>query len=223
MRGAWTVVRTGRRVLDSAVARRYSLPPEASGIIWLDALGYAGESRNSYAPTPWRLIGRMLPVEDVNRADVFVDFGCGMGRVLLEAASRYPFARVIGVELVPSLADAATAALSANQRRLRCAEWEIVNVDVLDYPVPDDLTVAYFYDPFTGSVFDAVIARLEESVERNPRRLRLVYLTPREMPRLLRSPGAVPVRRGTAGAVRAGARYDYFVCDLVPATPTSSR
>ncbi|MCW2990144.1 MAG: SAM-dependent methyltransferase [Solirubrobacterales bacterium] len=213
VRGTGIVIRAGRRGLDAIVARRRSLPADASGIVWLEPLGHAAEGRNSYAPTPWRLLHRMLPAGEVSHEDVFVDFGCGMGRLVLEAASRYRCARVVGVELVPRFADAARTTLRANQHRLRCREWEIVTSDVLDYAVPDDVTIAYFYDPFTGPVFDAVLAKLRESVRRNPRRLRVVYLTPREAPRLLAA-GAVTLRDGVSGLINAGGPYRYLVCEL---------
>src|SRR5215218_10190886 len=41
----------------------------------------------------WALFGRL----EVSRDDVFVDLGCGKGRVLYMAARR-PFKRVIGIE-----------------------------------------------------------------------------------------------------------------------------
>jgi tRNA G46 methylase TrmB len=36
---------------------------------------------------------------EITREDVFIDIGCGMGPVLVEAAARYGFRRVIGVKL----------------------------------------------------------------------------------------------------------------------------
>lgn len=207
-------VRAVRGALDRGVARHYGLPPEASGIVWLRDLGHAGPGRNSYAPTPWGLLERVLPVDEVTEQDVFLDLGCGMGRVLLEAAMRYPFARVGGVELVPRLAAAAREVLRQNSRRLRCREWEVVTSDVLDYTVPDDVTIAYLYDPFTGPVFDAALDRLEASVERRPRRLRVVYVVPQESDRLMRA--GVEVRRGSFGLLKTGAMFRYLVCDLLP-------
>ena len=136
---------------------------------------------------------------------------------MLEAAERYPFRRLVGVEVVPELAQAARELLRRNQHRLRGGAWEIVTADVLDYEVPDDVTVAYFFDPFTGPVFEAVLGKLEASVDRRPRRIRIVYLVPIEVASLERSGRVVPVRRGTAGWLRTGGRYDYLVADLEPA------
>ena len=137
--------------------------------------------------------------------------------MLLEAAHLYRFRRVVGVEVVPDLAAAARSRLEHNRHLLRSPRWEVVCQDVLDYEPPDDLTVAYFFDPFTGPVFDVVMRRLEASVERVPRRVRIVYVTPAELHRVLRSGRVRRVRAGVAGRLRTGGRYSYFVGELLPA------
>jgi SAM-dependent methyltransferase len=211
-----TALRLTRRRLEILlIERRYALPSREE-----DAPGPlpAHEHHKAFAPTPWRLLSHMLPLDEVKGTDVFVDFGCGSGRLMLEAAERYPFRRLVGVEVVPELAEAARGLLRRNERRLRGSAWEVVTADVLDYEVPDDVTVAYFFDPFTGPVFETVIGKLEASVDRIPRRIRIVYLVPAELASLERSGRVVPVRRGTAGWLRTGGRYDYFIADLAPRT-----
>ena len=49
---------------------------------------------------------------------------------------------------------------------------------MLEYEIPDDLSVVYLYNPFTGLLFARFIERLLRSVERHPRPLRLVYNYP---------------------------------------------
>jgi len=176
------------------------------------------EHRKAYAPSPWRLLSHLLPVGDVGESDVFADFGCGKGRILLEATERYPFKRVIGIEVDPRLADAARELMVDNEARLNGRAWEVVITDVRNYAIPDDLTVAYFFDPFTGPVFEAVISSLEASVRRCPRRVRIVYLVPSEITSL--HARVTPVRRGTAGWLRTGGRYEYFVGDLISGEST---
>lgn len=56
----------------------------------------------------------------------------------------------------------------------------LVHSDVLDFDDPDDVTVAFFYNPFVGDLFEAVVARLVQSVDRCPRPLRIVYGNPTE-------------------------------------------
>jgi hypothetical protein len=210
-----TLLQNGHRKADIAlVERRYQLPFSLE----MEPGDHRslGRDRNAYAPTPWRLLPRILPAGELSTDDVLVDFGCGKGRILLEAAERYPVRRVIGVEVEPHLADAARLLLQLNAGRLRVRDWEVVTADVLDYEIPTEMTVAYLYDPFTGPVFDRLMARLEESVKLRPRRVRLVYVTPIELERMTRSGRVVPVRAGITGWLTAGGRWRYFVGDLLP-------
>ena len=210
-----SAVRRARRAVEIVfVERPRGVPREAARIAWLEDLGLAHEERHSYAPAAWGLLGRLLPPSTVTSDDVFVDFGCGMGRVVLEAAERYPFRRVVGVELVPRLADAADSLLRRNAGRLRASGWEIVNADAAHYRVPDDVTVTYLYNPFVGETFDSVLEQLRRSVERRPRNVRILYVTPTEVERLARVPGVVVTRRGTTAVITAGVRYEYVLAEL---------
>jgi SAM-dependent methyltransferase len=196
------------------VERPRGVPSEAARTIWLEDLGLAHEDRHSYAPVPWGLLRRLLPRSAITSDDVFLDLGCGMGRLLLEAAECYPFKRVVGVELVPRFAEAAESLLRRNAGRLRASGWEVVTADVADYRVPDDVTVAYLYDPVVGEAFDSVLEQLRRSVERRPRRVRILYITPEEVERLARVPGAMVTRRGTTAVFTMGARYRYVEAEL---------
>jgi SAM-dependent methyltransferase len=115
--------------------------------------------------------------------DVFVDVGSGKGRVLLEA-TRYPFRRVIGVELSAELNAIAARNLAATDRGRRSGPVELVTEDVRAYRIPDDVTVAYAYNPFQGPVFQHLVDELVASVDRRPRRLLFVYRNPVEHDRL---------------------------------------
>jgi len=161
------------------IKRRYDAPKEATEWFGGEDLGlpqstWSGD-RRYYAASPWRVLKQILRPEDVSPDDVFIDFGCGTGRVLLEAGDRYPFKRVVGIDFVPRLVELTRDLLERNRDRLGGTEFEVVEADALEYDVPDDVTVAYMYDPFRGELFDAVIRKLIASVDRNPRRLRIIY------------------------------------------------
>jgi hypothetical protein len=155
------------------------------GFITPEELGIAHPERVEYTPTPWFGLRQALPVEWVRSDDVFVDFGSGMGRVVFQAAAYYPFKRVIGIELSRELHEVAQVNIERSRDRLRCRDIELVNCDVGSYEVPDDVTVVYFFNPFTGQTFSLVIDRLLASVARNPRSVRIVYRNPREHGRLM--------------------------------------
>lgn len=65
---------------------------------------------------------------------------------------------------------------------------EVVTSDALSWSVPADLSVAFFFCPFLGEVFDGVIQGLLDSVDAHPRPLRIVYTYPTEHARLVGNP-----------------------------------
>lgn len=91
----------------------------------------------------------------------FIDYGCGKGRAVLEAA-RFPFARAIGVEFAPELVDIAlrNRDLMAGKGAL-AAPVEFLCMDAARYQPPVDLDlVCFFYDPFDDTVMAPVVERL---------------------------------------------------------------
>lgn len=178
----------GTRLLE----RRHGI--ETAGRVELEELGLAGKDRVYYKPTEWLTLPRILPRREVAESDVFVDFGSGLGRVVYQAAN-YPFRRVVGIELSDQLNAVARRNIERNRDRLRCQEVELVTTDVLDYEIPDDVTVAFFANPFQGETFATVIERLLASVDRRPRRLRIIYRNPIEHEILMATGRVRPVRR----------------------------
>jgi SAM-dependent methyltransferase len=93
----------------------------------------------------------------------FVDYGCGVGRVLV-AARHAGFDRVIGVE-------PAEALVKIGRRSLRgYTHCEIVHSDAANFHVPDDATVFFFGNPFVGIRLAKVLLHVQRSIERRPRR-----------------------------------------------------
>ena len=82
---------------------------------------------------------------------MFIDWGAGMGRIMVLAAT-CSYRRIIGVECAPSLC----AIARENVRRARvpnkCADVQAINVDARIFEIPDDSTVMFFYNPFRGEL-----------------------------------------------------------------------
>jgi SAM-dependent methyltransferase len=149
-----------------------------SGRVSLESLGLAHPERVSYTASPWWLLRWLLPRSAVKRSDVFVEFGCGKGRVVVDAARRYHFKRVVGVELSPDLSAVARDLVARERSRLRCRDVTIETADADEYRVPDDMTHAYLYNPFNGATFQRTCANIVASLDRAPRPLRVLYLNP---------------------------------------------
>lgn len=106
---------------------------------------------------------------------VFIDYGCGKGRALLEAA-QFGFARVIGVEFAPELVNIALSNRAIMQARgALAAPIDVVCMDAGHYVPPADVAlVCYFYDPFGDAVMGPVADRL--SALSQP--VTIIYLEP---------------------------------------------
>src|SRR5437773_12422235 len=137
MTGMRTAVTTTRHFLgDLLYERRYRV--HTSGKLILDS--HDAESI-CYIAMNWRQLRRVLPRRSVSERDVFLDVGSGMGRAVLEAAAAYPFARVIGIELVRELHEVAQQNMARTTRRLRCRNIELICADAQEYRIPDAVTV----------------------------------------------------------------------------------
>ena len=169
------LTRRAWHVFDRWNERRYGI--RTSGEIKPEELGFPSgdEYRGGlYRPSSWVILRHVFKVFPVSTEDVFVDYGSGLGRVLIFAGEQ-PFKRVIGVEMSEDLNRVARENVERNRGRFHCEDVEVVTADATQWPVPDDLTVAYFYCPFPPQVFDEVLKQLFASLDRRPRTLRLVY------------------------------------------------
>jgi hypothetical protein len=93
-----------------------------------------------------------------------------------------------------------------------------VTADAATWQVPDDVTVAYLYDPFQGETLDAVIGQLIASVDRSPRRLRVIYVTPTGGGRFDELSRVQLIRCGRRAVLR-WARAEYLrLYDIEPTT-----
>ena len=156
---------------------------ETSGLIRAEEICDSGRKYNPYntgyfatAPSVFSQICRRLDVDF--RDFTFVDLGSGKGRILL-LASNFPFRRVLGVEILPALHEAALKNIALFHPASRqCGEVHCLLGDVTEFEFPSGPLVVFMWNPFIGPVFKSVLANLEASLRREPRELYLLYLQP---------------------------------------------
>ena len=102
--------------------------------------------------------------------DTFLDYGAGLGRVVILAA-RFPFKRVLGVEISPRLAAAAAVNCERARPRLCCRNIELTCQDARLYEVPSDVTVIFFFNTFRGTLLARVLENIQDSLRDFPRGL----------------------------------------------------
>jgi hypothetical protein len=62
---------------------------------------------------------------------------------------------------------------------------EIVVSDVAEYSVPDDVTIGYLFHPVVNETLDTLLRSIVDSIDRRPRRVRLIYVFPLQRSRVL--------------------------------------
>jgi hypothetical protein len=143
-------------------------------------------------PFGWTQMVRLFRRHPLGPDDVLVDIGSGAGRVVLFGAARYACRKVIGVERDEQLDSIARQNVRAVRLRAR-TPIELVHADALEFNLPDDATVVFFFNPFEGEALDQLVAKLAASIDRSPRRLRFLYANPRSAEVLSRHPRFVLV------------------------------
>jgi SAM-dependent methyltransferase len=144
------------------------------GIETIGAVAPITDEGVHYTPLPYPLISRMLTSLHLSGSDVFVDVGCGKGRVVC-CASRIKMRRVVALEINKDL----LALAVANARRVRGKRTPVdpvaASADVYNF---EDATVVYLYNPFNARITNLVIQQLFLSYSRRPRGIRIVYANP---------------------------------------------
>ncbi len=163
---------------DRALDRLFGI--ETSGWVGHDQLGFDPEDGTYYRPSNWiNLVGvyRMLRQMDITSSNVFADFGCGKGVVVL-LAGRFRFGRVIGIDLSKSMIDVARRNVARRTKPAKRGRYQLVQTDAVEYAIPADLDTCYFYMPFPTPIYEQVIANLAASAAAHPRVIRLLFLHP---------------------------------------------
>jgi len=105
--------------------------------------------------------------------DAIVDFGCGKGGILI-TLSKYPFTKIVGVEIAPEL----VAIARKNIAVLKIKNVAIECCDATEFDQLDEYNYFYFFDPFPAVVMQEVVRNIEKSVKDRPRKVTIIYLNP---------------------------------------------
>ena len=118
-------------------------------------------------------INSMLPMDGV-----FVDIGCGKGRVLLEAAS-FGFKEVRGVDFSHELCEIAKNNCNIYRDRTGIKTViQIIKSDATKYTINADENVFFIADPFDDVVLSEIINRIAASLDTKHRKILIIYNNP---------------------------------------------
>lgn len=164
----------------------YRVNTTSGAVGWRDRL--LGMFHSAYQPTEPAAFHEMIEaVQQALNSDrkslsvrdfTFIDLGSGKGRTLL-MASDYPFRRIIGVELLPSLHGIAQENLRQyKSESQKCFAVESICGDATDFRLPEDPLVIFLFNPFPESGMRRVVANLEQSLRAHPRPAYVLYHNP---------------------------------------------
>ncbi|MGA7300769.1 MAG: class I SAM-dependent methyltransferase [Candidatus Sulfotelmatobacter sp.] len=176
-----TPERRRQRYGDAEYDWEYRVNTSSAGVGWRDRL--LGFFYSPYQPTESVLFHEMIVAVSERagfdfREFIFLDLGSGKGRALL-MASDYPFRRIVGVELLPALNDAAQDNIGKyRSESQKCFAMESICGDAAEFAFPDEPTVLFLFNPFPESGLRNVIANLEQSLREHPRRVYVLYHNP---------------------------------------------
>jgi len=119
-----------------------------------------------YVPSSYYFLEKFLNDYFIKKTDIFVDFGCGKGRVpiLLNYLSS---CKSIGVEYDKNLYK-----FAMNNKKNYEKKYGIKNVDFIhekaeNVLIPENASIFYFYNPFSIIIFARVIRNILKSNKNN--------------------------------------------------------
>jgi cyclopropane fatty-acyl-phospholipid synthase-like methyltransferase len=125
-----------------------------------------------YAATGYRDIRTILSQLALRPDDVFVDIGCGKGRVLC-CAARLELTRVIGVEISQQLCTIARGNAASMRGQRTRIEVHTTPAQHFDY---SRASVLFLFNPFLADTLSQVLAKVRADLAGRP--VRIAYAVP---------------------------------------------
>lgn len=202
IRGSWEFLQSlWEFVLDSTPSRLrsrfgdadydwdYRVNTTSGAVGWRDRL--LGVFHSAYQPTELGIFHEMIQTLATHidfSQFTFIDLGSGKGRTLL-MASDYPFRRIRGVELLPSLNKIAQQNLEEyHSESQKCFALESICADATTFALPPEALVLYLFNPFPEAGLKRALRNLEKSLTEHPRPVYVVYHNP-QMESVLKETG----------------------------------
>jgi SAM-dependent methyltransferase len=135
------------------------------------------EDQVHYATVSYRCTQQLLRLLELTDTDVFVDIGCGKGRVVCLAA-RHKLAHVVGIEYSSTLAAIAERNVNTLRGRRTRVSIENASAETSDYA---SATVVYLFNPFEAPVLDVVLKKVRD--DKRGRDVRIAFVMESEAQR----------------------------------------
>ena len=170
------------------------------GRLLQDEIGVPVERANDYSASPRDLIKTLKSLE-IKNTDSIMDMGCGEG-LAMYYMSRFPFRMIGGIELSEKLSQEAEKNLKIIMKDFQ--RIKLVCADAGKWNHYDKFNFFYIYNSFPRQVIIEVIERLNESLEKNPRKIVVMYLYPEFADEFEKNDNFILLKKGTKKEIREG-------------------
>ncbi len=158
--------------------RKYAINTTgADELLKLEEMGIDVSHATIYMPVSFNLMEEILQQLRPVSLRHFLDMGCGKGRAMCIAA-HYGFDKVTGIDLSKDLCQLAEKNLTKTKWRFPKLQYKLVNNDAFYFEIPNDADCLFFFNPFDEIIMSAVVNNIFESLDANPRKLRIIYVNP---------------------------------------------
>jgi len=167
--------------VDQAFDRQWGT--DTSRQIGMNALDFPTALKTAsfhYQASGTHILDEAVALAAIDPADyVFIDYGCGKGRIVLLAAAK-PFARAIGVEYSGLLTKIARAnSRTFSERGGAKVTPEFWQGNAADYVPPAGPLFCYLYNSFGAEILRGCLDQLEAAKAQHPSRpILLAYVNP---------------------------------------------
>lgn len=135
---------------------------EELGLSYNVAKGYEASSKDE--------LNLILKQLDIQPTDAILDYGSGKGFAMV-ILSQFDFSFIAGVELSELL----VKICRKNFSKLGINNMEVFNCDARELKELDRFTHFYLFNPFPEPVLRGVLQNIQESYQKKPRKITLIY------------------------------------------------
>lgn len=129
-----------------------------------------------YEPTEYFVLDRLIDSGFIDKTDVLMDYGCGMGRVPIYLNKRVGCIGY-GIECVKEFYEKARE----NVVFAGCEEKIIISLGTAErFLLPENVTACFFFNPFDLGILRNVMKQVRKSYEENPRRIMFFFYYPQD-------------------------------------------
>jgi len=132
-----------------------------------------------YMPASYDLLEKVFTQLSSAKPSHLLDIGSGKGRILAVAAY-HGIKKLTGLDISKKLCDSARANMQRATESMEGVKYRIFNNDAFYFEIPDDVDCIIMFNPFDEVIMSGVLVNINESLDRKPRNLSLVYINPQE-------------------------------------------